>query len=64
MEEFIRNQFEVQTVVVVGVPGDSDIEHLPTALVVLPPNSTVSEADISKAIEGILKKHIRIEKCL
>lgn len=54
----------MQTVVVVGVPGDSDIEHLPTALVVLPPNSTVSEADISKAIEGILKKHIRIEKCL
>lgn len=44
LEEFIKDHFEVQAVVVVGVPGDFDIGHLPTALVVLPSNSTVSEA--------------------
>lgn len=54
LEEFIRDHFEVQGVAVVGVPGENDIGHLPTAVVVLPPNSTVSEADISKAIEGNL----------
>lgn len=54
LEEFIRKQFDVQDVVVVGVPGEDDIGHLPTALIILPPNSTVTEDDISKSIEGIL----------
>lgn len=52
LEEFVRKHFDVQDIVVVGVPGGDDLGQLPAAVVVLPPNSTVSEAGISKAIEG------------
>lgn len=53
LEEYVKKHFHVQDIVVVGVPGEGDVGHLPAALVVLPPNSTVTEADINMEIEGI-----------
>lgn len=53
LEDFVRKHFTVQDIVVVGVPGEDDVGHLPAAVVVLPPNSTVTETKITKAIEGI-----------
>lgn len=52
LEEFVKKQFDVQDIVVVGVPSEDDIGQLPAAVVVLPPNSTITEANITKAIEG------------
>lgn len=52
LEEFVRKQFDVQDIVVVGVPAEDDIGQLPAAVVVLPPKSSITEDNIIKAIEG------------
>lgn len=54
LENFVRAKFDVLEICVVGIPVDDNIGHLPAAVVTLPPNSTVTESDIAKAIEGTL----------
>lgn len=53
LEQFIRNCFDVQDVVVVGIPAGEDVGFLPAAVVVLPPNSKVTEAELTKEVAGI-----------
>lgn len=52
LEQFIKKQFDVQDIVVVGVPAEEDIGFLPAAVVIKLPNSTITEKDIIKAITG------------
>lgn len=51
LEQFIRSCFDVQDIGVVGIPV-KDIGFLPAAVVVLPPNSNVTETEMTKAIAG------------
>lgn len=62
LEEFVSNKFSVLEVAVVGVPAEGDLGQLPAAVVVLPPNSTVTETDISMAIEGIHNLKINLTR--
>lgn len=55
LENFVKNQFDVLNVVVIGIPVEDDIGEMPAAVVVLPPESIVTASDIAKAVEGNCK---------
>lgn len=51
LEAFIENKFDVQNVIVVGIP-DEKMENLPAAVIVLKPNQVVLAQDVSQSIKG------------
>lgn len=62
LENFVRNQFDILDIVVVGIPAEDDLGELPAAVIVLPPKSNITESDITKAIEGIFD--LTIQYCI
>jgi len=60
LERFIEKQFDVQNVVVVGLPTGDGVDFAAAAVIVLRPNQTISAVDIKESIKDnfIAAKHL------